>query len=214
MNDSQRAQARPGRVPPGPPLRATPALFARLARDRLSLMMSAVEQYGDAVRVRVGPKTMYIFNDPGHAKHVLADNSANYGKGIGLIQARRALGDGLLTSEGELWRKQRRTIQPVFQHKRIAWQAEAVAEEGAKFVARLRAQAGCGPVNLPHEVTQLTLGVLGRTLLDADLGVFDSIGSSFEAVQDQAMFEMVTLGMVPMWVPLPAQMRFRGKLEI
>ena len=58
-------------------------------------------------------------------------------------------------------------------------------------------------------MTGLTLGVLGRTLLDADLGAFGAIGHSFEAVQDQAMFEMVTLALIPMWLPLPEQLRFR-----
>jgi enediyne biosynthesis protein E7 len=58
-------------------------------------------------------------------------------------------------------------------------------------------------------MTGLTLGVLGRTLLDADLSEFDGIGHSFEAVQDQAMFEMVSLSTVPTWVPLPRQLRFR-----
>jgi cytochrome P450 len=51
--------------------------------------------------------------------------------------------------------------------------------------------------------------VLGRTLLDADLSAHGSIGHAFEAVQDQAMFEMVSQGMVPTWVPLPKQLRFR-----
>ncbi|GAA3071280.1 cytochrome P450 [Streptosporangium carneum] len=184
-------------------------LFVKLIRDRLALMTSAAEQYGDAVRISLGPKTLYFFNHPDHAKHVLADNSGNYHKGIGLVQARRALGDGLLTSEGELWRKQRRMIQPVFQHRRIAQQAGVVAEEAARLVERLRAHQGGEPVDVLHEMTGLTLGVLGRTLLDADLGAFGSVAHSFEAVQDQAMFEMVTLGAVPMWLPLPKQLRFR-----
>ena len=63
---------------------------------------------------------------------MLADNSQNYHKGIGLMHARRALGDGLLTSEGELWREQRRVIQPVFQARRIAQQAGIVAEEAGR----------------------------------------------------------------------------------
>lgn len=194
---------------PGPPRRAAPGLLKRLAGDRLALMTEAAAEYGDAARIAIGPKTLYFFNHPDHAKHVLADNAANYHKGIGLIQARRALGDGLLTSEGELWRKQRRMIQPAFQHKRIAEQAGAVAEEAAKLVARLRTHEGGGPVDVLHEMTGLTLGVLGRTLLDADLGEHGSIGQAFEAVQDQAMFEMVSMGMVPTWVPLPKQRRFR-----
>lgn len=198
-----------GRVPPGPPRRETPQLFARLVRDRLALMRSAAERYGDAARIRIGPKTLYFFNHPDHAKHVLADNSGAYHKGIGLIQARRALGDGLLTSEGELWRKQRAAIQPVFQHKRIARQAGVVAEEAAGLVDRLRTRPDGATVDVVREMTGLTLGVLGRTLLDADLGGFGSVGQAFEAVQDQAMFEMVSLSMVPMWIPLPKQVRFR-----
>ncbi|MFJ6381046.1 cytochrome P450 [Kitasatospora sp. NPDC092039] len=197
------------RVPPGPPRRAAPVLLRRLVGDRLSMMRSAAAEYGDAVRISMGPKTLYFFNHPDHAKHVLADNAANYHKGIGLAQARRALGNGLLTSEGELWRKQRRQIQPAFQHKRIVQQADAVAEEAAKLVGRLRAHEGGGPVDVVKEVTALTLGVLGRTLLDVDLSAFEAVGHDFEAVQDQAMFDMVTMGMVPGWVPLSTQLRFR-----
>ncbi|MFH9426157.1 cytochrome P450 [Streptomyces sp. NPDC017529] len=172
-------------------------------------MMRAAAGYGDAVRIPLGPKTMYVFNHPDHAKHVLTDNAANYRKGIGLIQAKRALGDGLLTSEGELWRRQRKVVQPAFHHGRIARQAPVVAEEAAGLVARLRAHAGRGPVNLTRELTGLTLGVLGRSLLDSDLGAFSDLGHAFEVVQDQAMFEMVTMSAVPTWVPLPGQLRFR-----
>jgi enediyne biosynthesis protein E7 len=197
------------RTSPGPPRRATFTLLRKLAGDRLGLMSSAADRYGDAVRMAIGPKTLYFFNHPDYAKHVLADNAVNYHKGIGLVQAKRALGDGLLTSEGELWRKQRRTIQPVFQHKRIAQQADVVAEEAAKLVSRLRAHEGGGPVNVLQEMTGLTLGVLGRTLLDTDMTAFDAVGHAFEAVQDQAMFEMVSMSMVPTWIPLPKQLRFR-----
>lgn len=199
----------PRRIPPGPPRRAAIRMLMTMNSDRLGMMTQAAAEYGDAVKIPVGPKTLYFFNHPAYAKHVLADNAANYHKGIGLIHAKRALGDGLLTSEGALWRKQRTVIQPAFQSKRIAAQAGAVAEEGAKFVARLRAHAGGGPVDLVDELNHLTLGVLGRTLLDADLGVFDSIGHNFSSIQDQAMFELVTLGAVPTWIPLPKQMRFR-----
>lgn len=196
-------------VPPGPPRRATIGLLRKLAGDRLTLMTSAAEKYGDAVRLAIGPKTLYFFNHPDHAKHVLADNSANYHKGIGYVEARRALGDGLLTSDGALWQEQRRTIQPVFQHKRIAGQADVVVAEAGALVARLRSQVGQGPTDLLAELTGFTLNVLGRTLLDADLSAFDSLGHSFEAVQDQAMFEMESMGMVPMWLPLAKQRRFR-----
>ena len=162
------------------------------------------------MRIAIGPKTLYFFNHPDYAKYVLADNPGNYHKGIGLHQARRALGDGLLTSEGELWREQRRVIQPAFNAKRVAAQASVVAEEASRMVERLRAQAGGEPVDVSGEMTGLTLGVLGRTLLDEDLSPHASIGHDFEAIQDQAMFEVVTIGAVPQFLPLPKQLRFRA----
>lgn len=198
-----------GKRPPGPPRSMTLSLLWRLNTDRLGLMRAAADGYGDAARIAVGPVVLYFFNHPDHAKHVLADNAANYHKGFGLAQAKRALGDGLLTSEGDLWRKQRRIIQPVFQNKRIAQQAGVIAEEAAALVARLRSRPADEPVDLLHELNGLTLGVLGRTLLDSDLSAFESIGQSFEAVQDQAMFEAVTLSKVPTWLPLPKQLRFK-----
>jgi enediyne biosynthesis protein E7 len=197
------------RTPPGPPRRAAPGILRKLRADRLGLMSEAVREYGDAVRVAIGPKTLYIFNHPDHAKHVLADNAANYHKGIGYTEAKRALGDGLLTSEGALWKEQRRTIQPVFQHKRIAAQADVIIDESLSLVDRLRVHTG-RRTDVLDEVTALTLGVLGSTLLDADLGAFESVGHSFEAVQDQAMFEMETLGLVPRWLPLKGQRAFRA----
>lgn len=204
-----RAASETLRVPPGPPRRETLKLLRQLKNDRLTLMSRAAAEYGDAVKVGIGPKTLYFFNHPDTAKHVLADNAANYDKGIGYQEAKRALGDGLLTSAGKLWRKQRRTIQPVFQNKRITGLADVVAEEAGRLVGRLRAHAGGAPVEVLTELTGFTLGVLGRTLLDADLGEFESIGHSFEAVQDQAMFEMETMGLVPQWLPLPKQRAFR-----
>ncbi|MGW3359740.1 cytochrome P450 [Streptomyces bungoensis] len=194
--------------PPGPPVWRLPGLLRKLAVDRLGMMRDAAD-LSDAVRVAMGPKKLYIFNRPDYAKHVLADNAGNYHKGIGLVESRKVLGDGLLTSEGELWRAQRRNVQPAFKPGRIAAQAGAVAEESARLVELLRQRAGETPVDVLHEVTGLTLGVLGRTLMDTPLDAHGGIAHAFEAVQDQAMFDMVTQGLVPTWVPFGTQRRFR-----
>ncbi len=212
-----RAALRPARVrtvkratPPGPPFRALPGTLAKLWHDRLALLSDAAAQFGDVVRFTMGPKTLYFFNHPDHAKHVLADNAGNYHKGLGLSQAKRVLGEGLLTSEGELWRKQRRTIQPAFRRDRIAGFAGVIAEEAGAMLDRLEAQVGREPVEMGAEMTRLTLRVLGKTLLDADLSPFSVLGEAFEVAQDHAMFEMVTLGMLPLWLPLPRNRRFRA----
>jgi len=196
-------------LPPGP--RGNP-LFGSLWevwRDRLGLMSRAVREHGDAVRLTMGPKALYLFNHPDHARHILSENHANYRKGIGLVHARRALGDGLLTSDGERWRRQRQAVQPAFARDRIAATADVIADEADRMLARWRLRPG-GTVDLVSEMTGLTLGVLGRSLLRVDLGASERIGRSFHAVQDQAMFEMMTLSAVPAWLPLPRQLRFRS----
>ncbi|MCE7079506.1 cytochrome P450 [Streptomyces sp. ST2-7A] len=194
--------------PPGPPLTALPRLLRMLMVDRLGMMREAART-GDAVRVGLGPRTMYIFNRPEYAKHVLSDNGANYRKGIGLVESRKALGDGLLTSDGEVWREQRDIVRPAFRPGRIIERAPIVAREAERLVTGLRRYEGRGSVDLLQEVTGLTLGVLGGVLLETDITEQDGIAHAFEAVQDHAMFEMVTGGAVPSWVPLPSQRRFR-----
>ena len=211
MTGPQREARAARTAPPGPPRRATFRLLKQLFTARLALMGDNAGTYGDVVRIAIGPKAMYLVNHPDLAKHVLADNAANYHKGIGLQEARRALGDGLLTSDGDTWKTQRRTIQPVFQPKRISRQAAVVASEVDAVIKRLAGHDG--PVEILHEMTGLTLGVLGKTLLDAELGGYETLGHSFEAVQDQAMFEAVTLSMVPQWVPLKKQVEFRAARE-
>ncbi|MFF5160752.1 cytochrome P450 [Streptomyces sp. NPDC000348] len=197
-----------GPRPVSPPLRALPGLLRKLAVDRLGMMRDAAA-LDDAVLVSLGPKKMFVFNRPDYAKHVLADNAANYRKGIGLVESRKMLGDGLLTSEGELWREQRRTVQPAFRPARVAAQADAVAEETMKLRDLLVRRGADGPVDVLQEVTGFTLGVLGRAVLGTDLGGHGGIAHAFEAVQDQAMFDMVTQNTVPTWAPLATQRRFR-----
>ncbi|HEV2451740.1 MAG TPA: cytochrome P450 [Streptosporangiaceae bacterium] len=201
-----------GNKMPGPPMRALPKLLGQLWRDRLSLLADAADEFGDAVRFRMGPKTIYYFNHPDHAKHVLADNPANYHKGMGLSEARRVLGDGLLTSEGALWRQQRGTIGPAFRRDRLADFAGLIVSEADALVTRLDAKSGEGPVDVLEEMTQLTIAVLGRALLGADLTRFTGLRDAFEVVQDQAMFEMVSLRMLPIWLPLPRHRRFHAAL--
>ena len=208
---SSPTPAGPGpRAYPGPPLRAVPGLLRKLWGDRLGLLSDAAAEYGDVVRFDMGPKTIYYFNHPDHAKHVLTDNPANYRKGMGLSEARRTLGDGLLTSEGETWRKQRQVISPAFRRERVAGFAGVVADAGAALTRRLDTHVGAGTVDLAREMTALTMDVLGRMLLDADLSQLHMLGHALDVAQDQAMFEMLTLGAVPLWLPLPRNFRFRA----
>jgi len=120
----------------------------------------------------------------------------------------------LLTSEDEVWKHQRRIIQPAFRRDRLAGFASAVTDAGQALTARLSARVG-DTVDMSEEMTRLTMSVLGKSLLDADLSPLRMLGPAFEVAQDRAMFEMVSLGAVPVWLPLPRNHRFwRAKRQL
>jgi len=194
---------------PGPSFVRVPGLLRKLWFDRLAMLSDAAAEFGDVVKFAMGPKTLYYFNHPDHAKHILADNAANYHKGIGLHEAGRLiLGDGLLTSEGEMWKHQRHIIQPAFRRDRLAAFTSVVTDAGTALTERLRARVG-EIIDVSEEMTRLTMSVLGQSLLAADLSPLRMLGPAFEEAQDRAMFEMVSLGALPLWLPAPRNLRFR-----
>jgi cytochrome P450 len=201
---------------PTTPFRAVPGLLRKLWFDRLAMLTDAANEFGDVVKFAMGPKTLYFFNHPDHAKHVLADNPLNYHKGLGLAEARQLmLGEGLLTSEDEVWKHQRRIIQPAFRRDRLAGFTSVVTDAGQALTERLGARVGA-TIDVAEEMTRLTMSVLGKSLLAADLSPLRMLGPAFEVAQDRAMFEMVSLGALPLWLPVPRNLRFRkarGQLE-
>src|SRR2546425_6270679 len=80
-------------------------------------------------RYRAGAEHAYLVSDPDLIKHVLADNASNYSKDTGINRVfKNAVADGLLTSEGNLWRHQRRLMQPAFRRERLAGLGALVTE--------------------------------------------------------------------------------------
>ena len=78
--------------------------------------------YGDTIRVPISPKScFFVLTRPEYAKHVLAANQDNYVKAFTYRPLRALIGNGLLTSEGELWRRHRRLIQPMFARRDVRW---------------------------------------------------------------------------------------------
>ena len=94
--------------------------LAGLARDPLGTYLRLVGRYGDAVRMPLSPKrAFYLLSRPEHAEHVLASGQDGYVKAFTYQPLRALVGKVLLTSEGEVWRRHRRLIQPVFSRRDV-----------------------------------------------------------------------------------------------
>lgn len=205
--------AAPPPLPPALPWRRAPGVLWGMLRDRPSLM-SRLATGHDAVRLRLGPQQLFYFTRPEHAHHVLALNATNYEKGIGQSHARRALGRGLLTNEGQAWSRARAELRPAFSQQRLPQQTEIIDCEAVALVHRLRLliDEGRPTTDVQASLTDFTIRVLGAALVGRDLTAYTELSAAFDVVQDQAVYEMTTLNAVPTWVPTRRQRRFRSTL--
>ncbi len=124
-------------------------------------------KYGPVARLTVGPVQVVLVNEPELIQQILITDNWNFTKGRGLERAKRLLGEGLLTSEGELHRRQRRLMQPGFSHDRLRSYAGLMVGESEQTA--LRWQPGA-IVDMHAEMMRLTLQIVAATLFGADIG--------------------------------------------
>ena len=162
------------RTPPSPEGKTR-----ELVRDPLNFFLTITRQYGDVVRYRPAPDPAYLINHPDYIRHILVDNNRNYTKDTYINQKfKDQVGDGLLTSEGEIWRQQRRMMQPAFHHSRIDKLDRPIVDIVAARLERWRESASQGkPVNIANEMASLTLSITTKLLFGIDLGEdIDEVG--------------------------------------
>jgi cytochrome P450 len=188
-----------GSNPPGP--KGAPLLGSLLAfrRDPLEFFTRSAREYGDVVRYRIGTKHVYLFVHPDDIKDVLVTHQHGYGKGRGLQWAKKFLGEGLLTSEGELHTRQRRLSQPAFHRQRIASYAGVMVE----FAARVRDTLRDGElVDVARKAGSLTMAIAAKTLFDADVERESAaIGDSLDVIM--RLFPRFTLPLAGLLDKLP-----------
>lgn len=97
-------------------------------RNPLQFMIQSRERFGDIVRVRVGPILNHFLFHPDHVSRVLRDQQKNYLRGWHYNFLRRLLGENLVVSEGDFWRRQRRLAQPAFHHHMLATYAKVMVD--------------------------------------------------------------------------------------
>lgn len=195
------------RYPPGPRPRFPLELLARFRSDRLSFLLD-LASYGDVSHLELQGRHFYLLNHPDLIQDVLVTNDRLFVKSRALQVARRLLGDGLLTSEGDFHLRQRRLVQPAFHRQRMAAYGEVMAAYAARSSERWSAQGAALAVDMSEEMMRLTLAIVGKTLFDADVeGEAQEIGKSLTEALHGLSRTLLPGGERLEKLPLPANQR-------
>jgi cytochrome P450 len=190
--------------------------------DRLTFLRECARDYGDVVRLRLPGRPLLLFNHPDLIEQVLVTQAKHFVKHFGLRVYKPVLGNGLVTSEGDFWRRQRKLSAPAFQGARLAGYARLMVESTAAMLEAWHVEARmdrAGPGDpmtrdVHADMMRLTLEVACRTLFGADAcpdphAVGDAMEQALRALD-------VRFGRwlpVPDWFPTPANLRLKRALR-
>ncbi|MGL4651546.1 MAG: cytochrome P450, partial [Caldilineaceae bacterium] len=169
--------------------------------------------YGNVVRLKFGPLDAFVLFHPDDVHHVLVKNQKNYIKGIGYDGFRLLVGQGLVTSDGEPWRKHRRLLQPPFTPTAVLQYHGMMVEVTQKLLDRWQAVADAGgTLVMDDEMMRLTMSIIGRAMFNIDLDAeIKEVGQALH--EAFAFIPTRSNSVVPMALPLPAHLRFKKNLE-
>ena len=147
------------KIPPGPRGHLLLGCLPDYAGDTLGFMTRLARQYGDAVRFRLGRMSCYLFSHPDQIEEVLRSKSQHFIKDRPLQISTSVFGRSLLTSEGDLWRRQRRLIQPAFLAQEVRGYGPVMVEAAGRMLATWRD----GQVRDIHaDLVRVTFDVVAR----------------------------------------------------
>ncbi len=154
---------------------------------------------------------MCFVNRPEYVESVLVTQSANFEKSKDYRALRRVLGTGLLTSEGEFWRRQRKLVQPAFHQGRIAAYAEVMVEYTERMVA---SWADGQTLDIREATMHLTLDIVAKTLFDANVShEAEDVGSALQILMGKFMRQAAFAFLLPSWFPIPTSKRLKRAVE-
>lgn len=210
MEATAKASRNGSPVPPGPKGSLILGNLPGMRRDPLGLLLAAARDHGPVSRLKL-VETIYLLNHADDVKHALMTNNDNYAKARLTVRIKPIVGDGLLTSGGDFWRRQRRLAQPAFHRTRLASFADAMARLTADMLGGWR---DGDVIDVSDAMSRLTLRVIGLTMMGADLEedagrVGSALGTALTVTNDrfQRLFFLPSL-------PTPSNIRFDRAMRI
>jgi cytochrome P450 len=198
-------------LPPGPKGTFLGGNLADFRRDRLAFMTRCNREFGPVTALRLGPRRIFLLTHPDPIENVLLTNARNFTKHFALRMNPLVLGNGLLTSEGEFWLRQRRLIQPVFLPSRLATYAADMVAATHRLIDTWKPDE---ERNIVAEMKRLTLDITAGALFGADVtGAASAVNSALQVLQDNFIARFNSLIRPPAWLPTPRNLRFHRAMR-
>jgi len=180
----------------------------RYFRDPLGYLLRVRRDRGPFARLPLGPVTPFLVSDPALIEHVLVTDNKSYKKDLFIqMLAEEAVGRGLLTSEGDFWRRQRRLAQPAFHRERIAGYAQTMIRCADAFADTL--QVGQQRA-LHRDLMELTLHIVAQALFSDDEDIpTTEVGEALDVLMERYADNLLLAFPVLRHLPLPLNRRFR-----
>lgn len=170
-------EVRNGRIPPGPQEKY------RATDDLLDWMDRQFRTFGDIYKATVYGTSMYATRDVEFAHHVLVENWQDYVKGQGIQRVALLLGNGLMVSKGDVWKRQRRMIQPAFNHESIGPSTKLISAVNTELLKKWQLAArGNKSVNVTRDVSTMALEIVLRFIFGDD---YEGVGFHFDLLSQE-----------------------------
>jgi cytochrome P450 len=193
----------PAKLPPGPPSTSWTGSFKGYSADPLGYLPKLVREYGDIVTMRYYNFRVYFINHPDYIEEALVAQNRKFIKGRILRANKRLFGNGLLTSEGDFWLRQRRLAQPAFHRARIATYADTMVRFTQRLIGEWTDWKPGEERDIHLEMMRLTLQIVAKTLFDADVDrEAQQVGRALEAIMELNS-DFRKLMLTPSWLPIP-----------
>jgi cytochrome P450 len=202
------------KLPPGPKGYPVFGTVFEPKGDTITYLTKCAREYGDIVFFRFLGVPACFVNKPEHIESVLVTQNSNFVKSKDYRAMRRVLGNGLLLSEGEFWRRQRKLIQPAFHQGRIAAYAEVMIAHTQRMLA---SWSDGQSLDMHEAMMRLTLGIVAKTLFDADVShEAEDVDAALTVLMGKFLRQAGMALLLPVWVPLPTSQLLKravGRLD-
>ena len=187
-------------LPPGPRGTWIGGNLHQFGPRRLDFLVDVARQYGGLASIRFGTRRIFLASDPNLIEQVLVTDAKHYIKHFGARAYKPILGNGLVTSEGETWLRQRRLSQPAFLKQRVQSYAPLMADLTIRMLDSWKPGAD---VDIHFEFSSLTSAIALKTLFDLDdAGDRDRFTKTLRLAFNLMSARLRRIVSLPTWLPI------------